>query len=235
MGPVLWQLPANFRRDDELLGAGARGCCRRGRHAFEFRHESWFKREWSMTRASHNAALVIGDHPERAVPDPRADRGLDLHPLALRGTAGGAATTRARELDEVGVSGSRRWSRTRRRYSPTSTTTGRASRPTTPRYLSRRLGDELWRRSSARRRRRDTCICEKPIRSPISRWVRSSTKRSLTTWRSISGSACQVLAHRVAGHDQREGRHPPHQEGPPARLGSTPARDRRVERRWSRR
>jgi uncharacterized protein YecE (DUF72 family) len=64
MGPVLWQLPANFRRDDERLRQ-ALAELPAGRHAFEFRHESWFTREvYDLLRAL-GAALVIGDHPER--------------------------------------------------------------------------------------------------------------------------------------------------------------------------
>src|SRR5436189_391569 len=41
LGPVLWQLPENFHRDDERLGA-ALDALPPGRHCFEFRHESWF-------------------------------------------------------------------------------------------------------------------------------------------------------------------------------------------------
>ena len=63
MGPVLWQLPANFRRDDELL-AQALEALPEGRHCFEFRHESWFTREVYALLRSHGVALVIGDHPE---------------------------------------------------------------------------------------------------------------------------------------------------------------------------
>jgi uncharacterized protein YecE (DUF72 family) len=40
-GPVLWQLPENFHRDDERLAA-ALEALPEGRHAFEFRHASWF-------------------------------------------------------------------------------------------------------------------------------------------------------------------------------------------------
>jgi uncharacterized protein YecE (DUF72 family) len=63
MGPVLWQLPANFRRDDELL-AQALEALPEGRHCFEFRHESWFTSEVYALLRSHGVALVIGDHPE---------------------------------------------------------------------------------------------------------------------------------------------------------------------------
>jgi uncharacterized protein YecE (DUF72 family) len=64
MGPVLWQLPGNFHRDDERL-AGALGRLPPGRHCFEFRHPSWFADEVYGLLREHGAALVIGDHPER--------------------------------------------------------------------------------------------------------------------------------------------------------------------------
>jgi uncharacterized protein YecE (DUF72 family) len=64
LGPVLWQLPANFHRDDERLQAALERLPH-GRHAFEFRDESWFCDEIYALLRSHGAALVIGDHPER--------------------------------------------------------------------------------------------------------------------------------------------------------------------------
>jgi uncharacterized protein YecE (DUF72 family) len=64
LGPVLWQLPGNFRRDDERLSA-ALGRLPAGRHCFEFRHESWFGPEIYELLREHGVALVIGDHPER--------------------------------------------------------------------------------------------------------------------------------------------------------------------------
>jgi uncharacterized protein YecE (DUF72 family) len=63
-GPFLWQLPANFKRDDERL-AGALEGLPRGRHCFEFRHESWFVPEVYDRLRDHGVALVIGDDPER--------------------------------------------------------------------------------------------------------------------------------------------------------------------------
>jgi uncharacterized protein YecE (DUF72 family) len=64
MGPMLWQLPGNFRRDDDRL-ASALQQLPPGRHCFEFRHASWFVPEvYELLRAS-GVALVIGDHPER--------------------------------------------------------------------------------------------------------------------------------------------------------------------------
>ncbi len=64
LGPVLWQLPANFRRDDDRLGAALEGLPS-GRHCFEFRHPSWFADDVYALLRRHKVALVIGDHPER--------------------------------------------------------------------------------------------------------------------------------------------------------------------------
>jgi uncharacterized protein YecE (DUF72 family) len=41
LGPVLWQLPPTFKRDDDRL-ASALAALPPGRHCFEFRHASWF-------------------------------------------------------------------------------------------------------------------------------------------------------------------------------------------------
>jgi uncharacterized protein YecE (DUF72 family) len=64
LGPVLWQLPENFHRNDERL-AGALARLPAGRHCFEFRHASWFVPEVYDLLRKHGVALVIGDHPER--------------------------------------------------------------------------------------------------------------------------------------------------------------------------
>jgi uncharacterized protein YecE (DUF72 family) len=64
LGPVLWQLPARFPRDDDRLGR-ALAALPPGRHAFEFRHPSWFVPEVAALLAARDVALVVGDHPER--------------------------------------------------------------------------------------------------------------------------------------------------------------------------
>jgi uncharacterized protein YecE (DUF72 family) len=65
MGPVLWQLPPNFKRDDERL-AGALDRLPAGeRHCFEFREPSWFVPDVYELLRAHGVALVIGDHRER--------------------------------------------------------------------------------------------------------------------------------------------------------------------------
>jgi uncharacterized protein YecE (DUF72 family) len=64
LGPLLWQLPPTFKRDDQRLATALAGLPRQFRHAFEFRHESWFAPEVIGLLRSHNAALVIADRPE---------------------------------------------------------------------------------------------------------------------------------------------------------------------------
>jgi uncharacterized protein YecE (DUF72 family) len=64
LGPLLWQLPPDFRRDDERLAAFL-DRLPPGRHAFEFRHESWFDDAVLELLRAHGAALVIGDDPRR--------------------------------------------------------------------------------------------------------------------------------------------------------------------------
>jgi uncharacterized protein YecE (DUF72 family) len=64
LGPVLWQLPENFHRDDDRL-AGALESLPAGRHCFEFRHASWFNEAVYSLLRRRRVALVIGDSPNR--------------------------------------------------------------------------------------------------------------------------------------------------------------------------
>jgi uncharacterized protein YecE (DUF72 family) len=64
MGPMLWQLPPNFKRDDDRL-AHALAQLPPGHHAFEFRDPSWLTPDVLATLREHRVALVIGDRPER--------------------------------------------------------------------------------------------------------------------------------------------------------------------------
>ena len=63
-GPVLWQLPPGFKRNDERL-AGALAVLPPGRHCFEFREPTWFAEDVYALLRNHGAALVIGDNPKR--------------------------------------------------------------------------------------------------------------------------------------------------------------------------
>ena len=69
LGPLLWQFPPNFHRDSDRL-ASALGALPPGRHAFEFRHDSWFTDEVYELLGEHRAALVIGDESSRWVSTP---------------------------------------------------------------------------------------------------------------------------------------------------------------------
>src|SRR5215208_50660 len=64
LGPVLWQLPPRFARDDERL-ASALERLPPGRHTFEFRDPTWFAPDVYALLREHGVALAIADHPER--------------------------------------------------------------------------------------------------------------------------------------------------------------------------
>jgi uncharacterized protein YecE (DUF72 family) len=69
MGPMLWQLPPTFKVDLDRLATALeqlRSVPNGGgqRHAFEFRHPSWFTDETYTLLREHNVALVIGDRPQ---------------------------------------------------------------------------------------------------------------------------------------------------------------------------
>ena len=68
LGPVLWQLPERFRRDDDRL-AFALERLPPGRHCFEFRHASWFTSEVYGLLHTFGVALVIGHDARRPLPD----------------------------------------------------------------------------------------------------------------------------------------------------------------------
>jgi uncharacterized protein YecE (DUF72 family) len=67
MGPVLWQLPENFERDDDVLGA-ALELLPPARHCFEFRHQSWFAEPVRRLLRDHGASLALGDDARRELP-----------------------------------------------------------------------------------------------------------------------------------------------------------------------
>jgi uncharacterized protein YecE (DUF72 family) len=98
LGPVLWQLPENFHCDIERLKR-ALGALPAGRHAFEFRHSSWFVDEVYELLRDHGVALVIGDHPQRPFQTDIATtdwRFVRMH----FGTRGRRGNYSPRELDE---------------------------------------------------------------------------------------------------------------------------------------
>jgi len=73
-GPLLWQLPPTFVRDDQRLAEALDRFPAQLRHAVEFRHQSWFAPEPLELLAQHGVALVVADQPgapPRKWPEPR--------------------------------------------------------------------------------------------------------------------------------------------------------------------
>jgi uncharacterized protein YecE (DUF72 family) len=60
LGPIVWQLPPNFKRDEDRLEA-ALAALPEGRHCVEFRHPTWFTDNVYAILRAYGAALVIGD------------------------------------------------------------------------------------------------------------------------------------------------------------------------------
>ena len=68
LGPVLFQLPPNFRADVERLNVTLGLLPRAFRAAFEFRHESWFAAEIYAALRQHNAALCLAETDDFETP-----------------------------------------------------------------------------------------------------------------------------------------------------------------------
>jgi uncharacterized protein YecE (DUF72 family) len=96
LGPVLWQLPETFRRDDDRL-ASALARLPSGRHCFEFRHASWFVEDVYALLREHRAALVIGDHLSR--PFQTRELTADWTFVRFHGSRGVGGDYTAAELD----------------------------------------------------------------------------------------------------------------------------------------
>jgi uncharacterized protein YecE (DUF72 family) len=89
LGPVLWQLPENFHRDDGRL-EGWLAMLPPGRHTIEFRHPSWFAAPVLDALRAHGVALTVGDHPSRPfqLHDATADWRFVRFHYGSRGRAG---------------------------------------------------------------------------------------------------------------------------------------------------
>ena len=97
MGPVLWQLPATFHRDDERLAAWLRALPP-GRHTLEVRDESWMADAVIAQLRGAGVALCIADHPERRWQ--RRDLTADFTYVRLHhGRSGRRGSYSATELD----------------------------------------------------------------------------------------------------------------------------------------
>ncbi len=68
LGPILFQLPPNFKRDDAVL-SGFLAIVPEGlRCSFEFRHESWWDDAVYKLLKQHNVALCWAESEEMQVP-----------------------------------------------------------------------------------------------------------------------------------------------------------------------
>ena len=67
LGPLLFQLPPNFRKDVPRLRGFFEQMPERRRVAFEFRHASWFDDETFAALRDHGAALCVADTGEEPV------------------------------------------------------------------------------------------------------------------------------------------------------------------------
>ena len=68
LGPVLFQLPPDFKRDDALLGEFLAQVDRRVRAAFEFRNGTWFEAAVMEILRGAGAALCIAETDKMASP-----------------------------------------------------------------------------------------------------------------------------------------------------------------------
>src|SRR5205823_7494859 len=64
LGPILFQLPPNFKKDVPRLDAFLALFPARRRVAFEFRHASWFDEEVFGVLRDHRAAMCIAEADE---------------------------------------------------------------------------------------------------------------------------------------------------------------------------
>ena len=99
LGAILWQLPPNFRRDDERLAAWL-DRLPEGRHALEFRHDTWFHPHVYARLHEHDVALVSAwrkglDHPRNVR---TASFAFHRFHYGVRGRRGNYSQS---ELDEI--------------------------------------------------------------------------------------------------------------------------------------
>ena len=68
LGPLLYQLPPNMHRNDEVLESFLSILPRGMKHVFEFRHESWLEEEVFQILRKYNAGFCIFDMPGVSCP-----------------------------------------------------------------------------------------------------------------------------------------------------------------------
>ncbi len=68
LGPVLYQLPPNFHRNDERLETFLSSLPAGVRHVIEFRHRSWLEEEVFDMLRRHGAGICVFDLPDLTCP-----------------------------------------------------------------------------------------------------------------------------------------------------------------------
>jgi uncharacterized protein YecE (DUF72 family) len=67
-GPVLFQLPPNFKADADRLAAFFKLLPKKRRYSFEFRHPSWYEPSIFRLLREQNISLCISDHHDAPAP-----------------------------------------------------------------------------------------------------------------------------------------------------------------------
>ncbi len=152
LGPVLWQLPGNFHRDDARLHDWLEALPD-GLHTIEFRHASWFAPPVMRALREHGGRADHRRPPRASVPDPRGDRRLAVRPLSLRrrGRGGNYSATEIEQWARRIAQWRRRQARVgllQQRLARARARQRRAARPPARRRAQRRLDPGLGRRGS---------------------------------------------------------------------------------------
>jgi uncharacterized protein YecE (DUF72 family) len=89
LGPLLFQLPPNFKADAERLNGFLATAALQPKDAppiaFEFRHESWFSDEIYTILRQHNAALCIAESDDLLTPEVHTAAGYTCYRLRRDG------------------------------------------------------------------------------------------------------------------------------------------------------
>jgi len=67
-GPVLFQLPPNFRADAERLASFFKLLSKKRRYSIEFRHPGWYAPHILRLLSEHNVSLCLSDHHDAPAP-----------------------------------------------------------------------------------------------------------------------------------------------------------------------
>jgi uncharacterized protein YecE (DUF72 family) len=68
LGPLLYQLPPNMHRNDEVLASFLSTLPQSYQHIFEFRHESWLETKVFEILSKYNAGFCVFDMPSFTSP-----------------------------------------------------------------------------------------------------------------------------------------------------------------------